>query len=200
MEDDKAYFEEDEDEDAEEESLMDDEGNPLLYLEDWEYSETEANYIQAYHSAYRDVRKELQRRRNTRGYTKRDNYNRPFGGKRTFQKGKWNKGSKSKFNRKGKSDDGGFKGSMGDLQNRTRCFNCNEMGHFARDCPLKTSSTTSSSKVSPTRPSRPSFLVLTLPICLQSLCTTASLGDLLYLQEFDAGQARPWWTPRPRTL
>ncbi|CAJ1455174.1 unnamed protein product, partial [Effrenium voratum] len=97
-------------------------------------------------SAYRDVRKELQRRRNERGYTKRDNYNRPFGGKRTFQKGKWNKGGKSKFSRKGKSDDGGFKGSMGDLQNRTRCFNCNEMGHFARDCPLKTSSTTSSSK------------------------------------------------------
>ncbi|CAJ1353908.1 unnamed protein product [Effrenium voratum] len=83
--DDKAYFEEDEDEDAEEESLMDD---------------------------------ELQWWRNERGYTKRDNYNRPFGGKRTFQKGKWNKGSKSKFNQKGKSDDGGFKGSMGNLQNR----------------------------------------------------------------------------------
>ncbi|CAJ1427953.1 unnamed protein product [Effrenium voratum] len=146
MEDDQSYFEEDENEDAEEESLMDDEGNPLMYMEDREYSETEANYIQAYHSAYRDVRKELQRRRNERGYTKRDNYNRPFGGKRTFQKGKWNKGGKSKFSRKGKSDDGGFKGSMGDLQNRTRCFNCNEMGHFARDCPLKTSSTTSSSK------------------------------------------------------
>ncbi|CAJ1458908.1 unnamed protein product [Effrenium voratum] len=81
---------------------MDDEGNPLMYMEDREYSETEANYIQAYHSAYRDVRKELQRRRNERGYTKRDNYNRPFGGKRTFQKGKWNKGGKSKFSRKGK--------------------------------------------------------------------------------------------------
>ena len=151
-------------------------------------------------SAYRDVKKELQRRRNERGYTKRDNYNRPFGGKRTFQKGKWNKGSKSKLNRKGKSNDGGFKGSMGDLQNRTRCFNCNEMGHFARDCPLKTSSTTSSSKGSPTRPSGPSFLVPTLPMPLQSSCTTTSLGDLLYLQEFDAGRARPWWTPRPRTL
>ena len=104
MEDDPSYFEEDENEGAEEESLVDDEGNAVMYLEDWQYSEAEANYIQAYRSAYRDVRKELQRRRNERGYTKRgytkrgytkrgytkrDNYNRPFGGKRTFQKGKW---------------------------------------------------------------------------------------------------------------
>ena len=145
-------------------------------------------------------RKELQRRRNERGYTKRDNYNRPFGGKRTFQTGKWNKGGKSKFSRKGKSDDGGFKGNMGDLQNRTRCFNCNEMGHFARDFPLKTSSTTSSSKGFSDKTNGPSSLAPTLPMPLQSSCTTTGLGDLQYLQEFDAGRAWPRWTPRPRTL
>ena len=55
-----------------------------MYLQDWEYLGTEANYIQAYHSAYRDVRKELQRRRNERGCTKRDSYNMRFGGKRSF--------------------------------------------------------------------------------------------------------------------
>ena len=58
--------EEDENEDAEEESLVDDKAT-LMYLEDREHLETEANYIQAYHSAYRDVRKELQPWRNERG-------------------------------------------------------------------------------------------------------------------------------------
>ncbi|CAE7894961.1 unnamed protein product, partial [Symbiodinium necroappetens] len=43
---------------------FDDEG---LWFEDREYDEDEAVYIQAYHSAYQDVRKDLQARRKERG-------------------------------------------------------------------------------------------------------------------------------------
>ena len=44
-----------------------------------------------------------------------------------------------------------MKGGAEDLQARTRCFNCQELGHFARDCPLKGSGKgTSSNKPKPT--------------------------------------------------
>ena len=58
-----------EDEDASESSLEDPNGNAYLYLDDREYDEDEAVAVFAYHSAYRDARRELQKRRNERGYT-----------------------------------------------------------------------------------------------------------------------------------
>ncbi|CAJ1430752.1 unnamed protein product, partial [Effrenium voratum] len=74
---------------------VDDEGNAHFFMEDREYTEEESKYLEAYVSAYRDVRKELQKRRTDRGTSE-------------------------------------------DLILRTRCFNCNELGHYAKDCPLQT--------------------------------------------------------------
>ena len=49
-------------EDAESEDLQDDE----IYLEDREYEEDEAIFLQAYHTAYSDVRKDMRDRRRER--------------------------------------------------------------------------------------------------------------------------------------
>ena len=55
---------------GEESQSCDEDGNVLFYLEDREYDETEAIELKAYHLAYRDARKELQKRRNERGYVR----------------------------------------------------------------------------------------------------------------------------------
>ena len=59
------------DTDDDESSSQDEQGNPFIYFEDKVFSEQESMEIMAYHSAYRDVRRELQKRRNERGFVKR---------------------------------------------------------------------------------------------------------------------------------
>ena len=49
-------------------STEDQEGHEYLFFEDREYEEHEAIELMAYHTAYRDVRRELQKRKNERGF------------------------------------------------------------------------------------------------------------------------------------
>ena len=117
---------------------IDDEGNAHFFMEDREYTEEESKYLEAYVSAYRDVRKELQKRRTDRGYTRRGP---PFrdgkGGKKGRGKFRFSGRGKGKGGDKGKGQ-GQMRGTSEDLVLRTRCFNCNELGHYAKDCPLQT--------------------------------------------------------------
>ena len=115
----------------EESSSHDEHGNALVYFEeDREFTEQEAMEIMAYHSAYRDVRKELQKRRNERGYVRRP----------TVQKGFGKKGGKKKGFGKGKSKFAKgtrvVKSHEDDLLSRTRCWNCDQIGHISSECPL----------------------------------------------------------------
>ena len=56
----------------ESEELMPDEEleDDMMLFEDKEFDEVEATWIQAYHTAYKDVRRDLQARRKERGFVK----------------------------------------------------------------------------------------------------------------------------------
>ena len=126
-EEEELLFEEDEPE-------SDGEGN-LTYLvfdPSREYTEEETQYIWAYNSAYRDVRKDLQARRKGRQFFKpKDSAqrNKKGGGKGRF--------GKSRSFSKGRQPDRQNKGSPGDLLAKTRCFRCDELGHMSKDCPKR---------------------------------------------------------------
>ena len=104
----------------------------VVYFEDKEYDEVEAIYVQAYN----DVRRDLKSRRKERGFIKHQ-----AGGKGGKSKGK-GKGKrsgkgKSKSTRRPSSSTGMLRGSDAELESRTRCWNCQELGHYERNCPLK---------------------------------------------------------------
>ena len=129
-----AVLPEDEDdeliEDNEEEPESDGDGNLtyLLFDQDREYTEEETQYIWAYNSAYRDVRKDLQARKKGRHFFKpKESKNKKGDGRGFKGKGKGGRG-----NRKNK-------GTPGDLLAKTRCFRCDELGHLSRDCPKRES-------------------------------------------------------------
>ena len=125
----------------------DEDGEPdddSIWFEDREYDEDEALYVQAYHTAYQDVRKDLQARRKERGFVQRrrdprgtaprNPRGRSFGNGRGKSSGRGRSGSRPKGEARGERM---VRGGVDDLRARTRCFNCQELGHFVRECPLK---------------------------------------------------------------
>ena len=121
-------------EEEEEEEMATDE-ELIFDFEDREYDEHEAMYIHAYHTAYSDVRRDLQNRRKERGFVR---HSRPRGDSRGKGKGARKGGRGHSSSRSGPSRfNKMIKGSADELLSRTRCFNCKELGHYARDCPLK---------------------------------------------------------------
>ncbi|CAE7633607.1 unnamed protein product [Symbiodinium necroappetens] len=128
-----------EEEEEESDSIQDDE----LLFEDREYNEDEALFISAYHSAYADIRKDLKDRKKERGFV-RHRSNTPFRGRgrgrRTDRGPPRDPRRHDRTPRRSshnKVDPKMVKGSSADLQARVRCFNCNELGHYAKECPLK---------------------------------------------------------------
>ena len=111
--------------DGESEELLPDEEleEDMMVFEDKEYDELEATWIQAYHTAYKDVRRDLQARRKERGFVRH---------RKGYGKSKHDKGSRGKHGKHGKYGKGGkkrvMKGSDQELQSRTRCYNCDELG------------------------------------------------------------------------
>ena len=132
-------------------SEMDDLEEGEVFFEDREYQEDEAQYIQAYHSAYADVRASLRDQRKQRGFSRprpkspSSSSRRPRSherggkgkdrGKGRSEGSRFNKQRTGPFSRSGKNPV--VKGTSEDLLARTRCYNCQELGHLVRDCPLK---------------------------------------------------------------
>ena len=108
----------------------------MLFDPDQEYAEEEANYIWAYNSAYKDVRRELQSRRKGR------NFFRPSKGKGGVMKKGKTKGKRPSKHRDrgggsgfGRGQGGQLRGTPEDLLAKTRCFSCGELGHMSKECP-----------------------------------------------------------------
>ncbi|CAK9104532.1 unnamed protein product [Durusdinium trenchii] len=133
------YFDEDEEEedgeaddyDYEEDGDSVEDG--MLQFEDREYDEMEAVYVQAYN----DVRKDLRSRRNERGFVNHRGKKQKGSGKggRFRRKGR----GKGRGGKAPKRDDSFVRGTEQELLARTRCFNCQELGHISRNCPMKPS-------------------------------------------------------------
>ena len=107
----------------------------MIYEPKEEYTEDEVNYIWAYNSAYKDVRRELQARRKGRQFFKKSNN--PQG---VMKKGKSKSKRPSGKGHGGSGQGRGFRkensrGSPEELLSKTRCFACDEMGHISRDSP-----------------------------------------------------------------
>ena len=139
------------DEADEEETLEEDE---LLY-EDREFDEDEAMYIRAYHSAYSDVRRDLQNRRKERGFIRHRGRGESKGRPKGKGRGRSFGASRQQPSRYNKM----VRGSTDDLLSRTRCYNCKELGHYARDCPLKGSGKGSARTSAAAAPKQVSFVV-----------------------------------------
>ena len=100
----------------------------FVYFEDREHTEVEAIYLQA----YADVRRDLQKRKKERGFMKHKKTANP---KRNAGSGHYGKGrgrGQGHFQRGGRR-----KGTVQELTARTRCFTCDELGHYAVDCPKR---------------------------------------------------------------
>ena len=135
------------DEEEESEELEED----VMYLEDREYEEDEAIYLQAYHSAYADVRKDMRDRRRERGFIKHNKAGPTRSASSSSSPSRWGKGRNKQGKGRGRGGRQGhgpnqFRGTSEDLQSRT---NCQELGHFARDCPLKGGATKGASRGQP---------------------------------------------------
>ncbi|CAJ1437918.1 unnamed protein product [Effrenium voratum] len=91
--------------DGESEELLPDEEleEDMMVFEDKEYDELEATWIQAYHTAYKDVRRDLQARRKERGFVRH---------RKGYGKSKHDKGSRGKHGKHGKYGKGGKKRVM----------------------------------------------------------------------------------------
>ncbi|CAE7188254.1 unnamed protein product [Symbiodinium sp. KB8] len=139
------------DEADEEETLEEDES----LFEDREFDEDEAMYIKAYHSAYSDVRRDLQNRRKERGFIRHRGRSESKGRPKGKGRGRSSGAPRQQPSRYNKM----VRGSADDLLSRTRCYNCKELGHYARDCPLKGSGKGNARPASSGTPKQVSFVV-----------------------------------------
>jgi len=95
----------------------DGEGGPMLEFDpDAEYEENESLQILAFHGGRQSVRTELNHRKNERGFRR----TKPFDSKPT--------------DRKARPESRVPSGTKEDLLAKTRCCNCDELGHLSRDC------------------------------------------------------------------
>ena len=127
----------DEDYIMEESEEEEDEEDDQLEFEDREYQEDEMVYLQAYHTAYADVRRDLRDQRRERGFVRHGDRGGRLrkGGRERKGRGRFGKGKKG--GKKSTSLPNTVRGNIEDLKARTRCYNCQELGHIAKDCPLK---------------------------------------------------------------
>ena len=105
----------------------------MLFDPNLEYNEDEATYIWAYNSAYKDVRRELQARRKGRQFYKsKENVTKKgkTKGSKGGQRGRpvMGQGRGQRHQRQGR-------GTPDELMAKTRCFNCDQLGHISRECP-----------------------------------------------------------------